>query len=154
MNVVTTGLEQPSPLTSVADEPGVLPGKMKPGIKQMISQAWDRHCRDRVAVSKNRFEVFEVMVAQYEKELQSQMNEVFALEVDFPSPFVTEVYSDTEPVAREARRRGLRAGNSMTLATQWDFHLGKNIAVLPNWCFVRPSPIYWSWPFLVDLGVC
>ena len=123
VNVVTTGLEQPSPLTSVADEPGILPGKMKPGIKQMISQAWDRHCRDRVAVSKNRFEVFEVMVAQYEKELQSQMNEVFALEVDFPSPFVTEVYTDTEPVAREARRRGLRAGNSMTLATQWDFHL-------------------------------
>ena len=123
VNVVTTGLEQPSLLTSVADEPGILPGKMKPGIKQMISQAWDRHCRDRVAVSKNRFEVFEVMVAQYEKELQSQMNEIFALEVDFPSPFVTEVYTDTEPVAREARRRGLRAGNSMTLATQWDFHL-------------------------------
>ena len=117
------GQQQSSSSSTVADEsPGVLSGKMKSGIKQMISQAWDKHCRDRIAVSKNRFEIYEVLEAQYYKELQDQ-NEVFTLEVAFPSPFVTEVYTDTEPVAQEARRRGLRAGASMTLATQWDFQL-------------------------------
>ena len=126
VNVVVAGLEQSPSSTSVTDESGKLHGGIKSGLKQMISQAWDKHCRDRVAVSKNRFEVFEVMVAQYEKELQGYMNEVFALEVEFPSPFVTEVYTDTEPVAREARRRGLRAGNSMTLATRWDFHVDEH----------------------------
>ena len=105
------------------EEPGILRGNLKSGMKQMISQAWEKHCRDRTAVSKSRFEVYEVLQTQYFKELQDQMNEVFATEVGFPSPFVTEVYTDTEPVAQEARRRGLRAGTSMTLATQWDFHL-------------------------------
>ena len=34
---------------------------------------------------------------------------------------VTEVYTDTEPIAKEAVRRGLRAGESLTLASGWDF---------------------------------
>ena len=82
---------------------------MKTGIKQMISQAWDQHCRDRVAVSKNRFEVFEVLATMYDQELRDNMNETFVQEVDFPDPIVTEIYSDTHPVASEARRQGLRA---------------------------------------------
>lgn len=63
------------------------------------------------------------MESLYGQELREQMNEVFALEVDFPDPFITEVYTDTEPVAREARRRGLRTGQSLTLSTSWDFTL-------------------------------
>ena len=98
-------------------------GKMKTGIKQMISQAWDQHCRDRVAVSKNRFEVFEVLATMYDQELRDNMNETFVQEVDFPDPIVTEIYSDTHPVASEARRQGLRAGESLTLSTGWDFYL-------------------------------
>ena len=63
------------------------------------------------------------MEALHGQELREQMNETFALEVDFPDPFITEVYADTEPVAKEARRRGLRAGQSLTLSTSWDFFL-------------------------------
>ena len=102
---------------------------MKTGIKQMISQAWDRHCRDRVAVSKSKYEVFEVMSTLHEQELRDNMNETFVLEVDFPDPFITEVYTDTEPVAREARKRGLRAGNSLTLKTGWGFRLEEHRAM-------------------------
>eukprot|EP00435_Cladocopium_sp_Y103_P044136 s2398_g12.t1 len=60
------------------------------------------------------------------------MNETFVLEVDFPGPFVTEVYTDTEPVAREARKRGLRAGESLTLATGWNFLLEKHRIAAKN----------------------
>ena len=111
---------------------GQLRGSIKPGIKQMISQAWDRHCRDRVAVSKNRFEVYEVMTALYDQELRDHMNETFVLEVDFPGPFITEVYTDTEPVAREARKRGLRAGESLTLSTGWNFLLEEHRTAAKN----------------------
>ena len=95
--------------------------KPKPGVQQMISQAWDRHCRDRTAVSKDRHEVFEVMLEQWNHEVQLGMNEIFLAEFQFPDPFVMEVYTDVEPIAREARRRGLRAAKSMTLHTGWDF---------------------------------
>jgi transposase InsO family protein len=93
--------------------------KPKPGVQQMISQAWDRHCRDRTAVSKDRH--FEVMLEQWNHEVQLGMNEIFLAVFQFPDPFVMEVYTDVEPIAREARRRGLRAAKSMTLHTGWDF---------------------------------
>lgn len=101
----------------------LMASKIKPGVRQMISQAWEKHCRDRAAMSKGKYEIYEVMESLYGQELREQMNEVFALEVDFPDPFITEVYTDTEPVAREARRRGLRTGQSLTLSTSWDFTL-------------------------------
>ena len=94
---------------------------MKAGIAQMISQAWSRHCRDREAVSKNRFEVLAVLMEQWNGEVRNSMNEVFVTEVQGPNLFVTEVYTDTEPIAKEAVRRGLRAGSSLTLASGWDF---------------------------------
>ena len=94
---------------------------MKAGIAQMISQAWNRHCRDREAVSKNRFEVLAVLMEQWNGEIRNSMNEVFVTEVHGPNLFVTEVYTDTEPIAKEAVRRGLRAGSSLTLASGWDF---------------------------------
>ena len=59
----------------------------------------------------------------YDQELRDNMNETFVQEVDFPDPIVTEIYSDTHPVASEARRQGLRAGESLTLSTGWDFYL-------------------------------
>ena len=94
---------------------------MKAGIAQMISQAWNRHCRDREAVSKNRFEVMAVLMEQWNGEIKNSMNEIFVTEVHGLNLFVTEVYTDTEPIAKEAVRRGLRAGESLTLASGWDF---------------------------------
>ena len=47
---------------------------MKAGIAQMISQAWSRHCRDREAVSKNRFEVLAVLMEQWNGEVRNSMN--------------------------------------------------------------------------------
>ena len=78
------------------------------------------------------FEVYELMTGLYDQELRDQMNETCVLEVDFPGPFVTEVYTDTEPVAREARRRCLRAGESLTLSTGWNFLLEEHRTAAKN----------------------
>ena len=119
---------EPASKEVVAPDDFVLQPKAKPmkaGIAQMISQAWNRHCRDREAVSKNRFEVMAVLMEQWNSEIKNSMNEVFVTEVHGLNLFVTEVYTDTEPIAKEAVRRGLRAGESLTFASGWDFRDGK-----------------------------
>ena len=54
-------------------------------------------------------------------EMRQHENQVFAMEVSLPDPFVTEVFTDTELIAAAARRFGLNAGDSLTLKTGWDF---------------------------------
>ena len=121
--------------------------KVKTGIKQMITQAWDQRCRDRAAVSKSRFEVFEALSTMYEQEPRDNMNETFVLEVDFPNPFVTEVYTDTEPVARSPSS-SLRAGQSVYLGTGWDFTVESYRQAGSS----RSSPMRWSLLFRLALG--
>jgi transposase InsO family protein len=131
--------------------------KPKAAVAQMISQAWDRHCRDREAVSKDRYEVFSVMMEQWNKEVQDGMNETFVAQLqlghdkmDFSAaqhPFVTEVYTDTEPIAVEARRRGLRASNSLTLGTGWNFLEASDRARAIKWIkFNKPYLVVLAFP--------
>lgn len=89
--------------------------KIKPGQRQMITQAWEKHRKDQIAVSADRFEINEVWHAEWDAEMKRSMNETFVTTLQFPSPFVTEVYTDTEPVAKAARQLGLHAGDSLTL---------------------------------------
>ena len=53
------------------------------------------------------------------------MNEAFTMELHL-TPFVTEVYTDTEPIAKAAVKRGLLAGDSLTLGTGWDFSIARH----------------------------
>ncbi|CAK9043510.1 unnamed protein product [Durusdinium trenchii] len=99
-----------------------LHGKFKKGISQMISQAWHQHRRDQLALSVGSKEIQDVYMATWDAEMREAMNETFAVEFDLTSTFLTEVYTDTEPVAQATRRRGLIAGESLTLGTGWDFH--------------------------------
>ena len=75
--------------------------KIKPGIRQMISQAWHKHRRQQLAVSVSPKQLKQIMVAEWENEMKGYMNEAFTMELDL-SPFVTEVYTDTEPIAKAA----------------------------------------------------
>ena len=95
--------------------------KVKPGIKQMISQAWERHRRDQLAVSANRHRIMEVFNMTWMGEMRKHEQQVFTVDMALPDPFVTEVFTDTEPIAAAARRKGLNAGQSLTLNTGWDF---------------------------------
>ncbi|CAK9020086.1 unnamed protein product [Durusdinium trenchii] len=103
-----------------------LHGKLKKGISQMISQAWHRHRRDQLALSVGSKEIQEVFMATWDMEMREALNETFAMELRLPSTFITEVYTDTEPVAHAARRRGLNPGDSLTLGTGWDFRLAEH----------------------------
>ena len=103
-----------------------LHGKLKKGISQMISQAWHRHRRDQLALSVGSKEIQEVFMATWDMEMREALNETFAMELRLPSTFIAEVYTDTEPVAHAARRRGLNPGDSLTLGTGWDFRLAEH----------------------------
>ncbi|CAK9106138.1 Uncharacterized protein SCF082_LOCUS49439 [Durusdinium trenchii] len=65
----------------------------------------------------------EIFMATWETVMRAYMNETFFLEFTFPHTLATEVFTDTEPVARAIRRRGLHAGDSLTLSSGWDLRL-------------------------------
>ena len=98
-------------------------GKTKAGVRQMISQAWEQHRRDQKMISASPGKIKEILLASWETEMRDAMNEVFSLEIQLPATLVTEVFTDTEPIARATRRRGLNAGDSLTLGTGWNFLL-------------------------------
>ena len=76
----------------------------------MVSQAWERHRRDQLLISTGAKEVNEIFNVSWEAEMSGFMKEAFAVEFQLPNPFVQEVFSDTDPVARAAQRRGLVLG--------------------------------------------
>ena len=94
--------------------------KIKPGVRQVITQAWEKHRRQQLAVSLDRKQLCEIMMVEWEKGMQNYMNEIFAMEFDL-RPFVIEIYTDTEPIAKAAQRKGLKASDSLTFGTGWDF---------------------------------
>ena len=63
------------------------------------------------------------MCKTHEADVQRWMNETFVMEASIPNPFVTEVFMDTEPIAQAAVRKGLQAGQSMSLNSGWNFLL-------------------------------
>lgn len=65
----------------------------------MITQAWERHRRDQLAVSMTASEVNEVFMSSWANEMKGYASETFIATVELPNPFVTEIYTDTEPVA-------------------------------------------------------
>ncbi|CAJ1376426.1 unnamed protein product [Effrenium voratum] len=64
-------------------------------------------------------EIMEVMHQEWNGRFQDFMNETFVSAVDFPKTFVTEVYTTTKPILREAARRGHRVGSALSLETGW-----------------------------------
>ena len=121
------------------NSPWTLHQKLKRGQAQMISQAWEKHVRDRLNVSVGHREVRQALVTEYEQEMQSFINdEIFVHCVDLTtslrstsgssrgmsslrSPCVSEVYTNTQRVMSEAARRGHRVGTPMSLENGWDF---------------------------------
>ena len=97
--------------------------QVKPGLSQMISQAWEKHRRDSLAISMSTKEVNELLYDQWEDDMQQCLNETFlgSVAIDFGGIFVSEVYTTTERIKAEAEKKGLRAGTSMSLHTGWDF---------------------------------
>ena len=94
---------------------------LKSGHRQLVSQAWDRHRRDQVAISCTATKLRDVMTAEYYTTMNKGAREAFVMEIPM---LCTEIYSDIEPVSTAARRRGHSTGSStLTLNTGWDFRL-------------------------------
>ena len=101
----------------------VLNDKIKPGVKQMITQAWAKHKKEQKLISCQQSDVHQILLTSWDQEMRDCMNETFSIEFTFPNILATEVFTDTEPIARSVRRRGLHAGDSLTLSTDWNFLL-------------------------------
>ncbi|CAK9086030.1 Uncharacterized protein SCF082_LOCUS40715, partial [Durusdinium trenchii] len=138
------------PMLELETNPWRIHQAVKPGQAKMISDAWERHERDRRLVSLSAKEVNEVYEEQWHRAMDHFQNEIFVttltvgdeksfqshamsenrlisknpdlVENDrFPKTFVTEVYTNTERVAQTARKRGHRVGASMSLESGWNF---------------------------------
>ena len=94
---------------------------IKKGQALMISQAWDQHVADRQKVSATSHQVLEVYHEDWLATMQESMNEVMMASVEFPSPLVSEVYTNSQNILREAKKRGHGVGSAMSLETGWNF---------------------------------
>jgi len=127
------------------DNPWRLHQDLKRGQTQMISQAWEQHCRDRQHVSKSPKEVLHVMHQEWNSSMQSFLNEPFVMKIDITpempetlaykevldtetataykatQPLVGEIYTATEQISKQAQLRGHRTSASMSLENGWDF---------------------------------
>ena len=60
--------------------------ELKPGQAQLISQAWEKHCRDRTLTSRSRKEVLEAMQEDWDKQMAGCFKERFIMKIDIVPP--------------------------------------------------------------------
>ena len=102
--------------------PWALNQQLKRGVANMVSQAWDKHERDRRLVSQSRRHVLEALEIDWWQSMEAGMNEAFITAVDFGDQVtVSEVFTHTQRVINEAARRGHKVGTPLSLQTGWDF---------------------------------
>ncbi|CAL1154284.1 unnamed protein product [Cladocopium goreaui] len=83
---------------------------VKPGQRQLISQAWEKHVADRKKTSVTKAQINDAFETMWTAEMESFMNETFLANIHLPS---------TTPA--EAQKRGHCTGPPMSLETGWDF---------------------------------
>ena len=143
----------------------------------MIAQAWAKHEADRLRTSWGPEKVRQILVAEHEAEMRSFVNdEIFVQPLDLchslyalggpadgpvsaaneslacekgakDRPFLTEVYTTSQNVSKEAARRGHRVGDALSLETGWNFLIPshreaaeKKIAEEKPYCLVLAFP--------------
>ena len=120
------GIEEPQEAVTDSDSDGFgnpwkLHSTLKKGQTLMVSQAWDQHVADRQKISITSKQVLEVMHDDWMADMETSMNDVMVTSVEFPSPLVAEVYTNSQNVLKEARRRGHVVGSALSLETGWNF---------------------------------
>ena len=100
--------------------------ELRPGLSQQISQAWERHERDRRLVSRSAKEVEAAMDFEWESNMMDFMNETFVTTIDLAhpqlrEPLVQEIFTATQRVTLEAQKRGHLTGDPLSLESGWDF---------------------------------
>ena len=103
--------------------------EVKPGISQMIADAWSKHERDRQLVSKSAKEVLEAMQVDWKDQMEQALNETFITTIAFPrsslsgrrTPLMQEIFTTSQRVTTEAQKKGHATGQPLSLETNWDF---------------------------------
>lgn len=55
------------------------------------------------------------MEAEWQDEMQKAQNEVMLVSMEFPNPLISEIYTSSKNVMKEAQRRGHGVGTAMSL---------------------------------------
>ena len=100
---------------------------VKKGQAQLIAQAWQKHQRDQRLVSHGH--VHAVLKAEWEKEMERNLNENFATSITLsPEPsdpkqgvLVSEVFTAVQRIIKEAKKKGHSVGSALSLETGWNF---------------------------------
>ena len=117
----------------------------------MIAQAWAKHEKERLRTSWGPRKIHQTMVAEHEAEMRSFVTDEIFVQPMFlahssyalaenhevsenakqpqnvkfskyaDKPFLTEVYTNSQNVTKEAERRGHRVGDAPSLETGWNF---------------------------------
>lgn len=69
----------------------------------LIAQAWNQHVADRKKVSTTPRRLRSIMEAEWMKEMEKSQHETMVSSIEFPSPLISEVYTNSQNVMREAR---------------------------------------------------
>ena len=122
----TVGEKEPPEYAADSDSDGFgnpwkLNSTIKKGQALMIAQAWDQHVADRQKISATSRQVLETMHEDWMADMEAAMNDVMVTSVEFPSPLVSEVYTNSQNILKEARRRGHVVGSALSLETGWNF---------------------------------
>ena len=104
--------------------PFTLNQEVKKGVAQLVAQAWSRHEKERGLISKSHKEIYEVLKKDWFRSMEGGINEAFISSVSLePPPLVSEIFTTTQRVQKEAERRGHSTGTAMSLETGWNFLL-------------------------------
>ena len=109
--------------------------ELKPGISQLVSQAWDQYVKDRNLVSTSKHEINEVFQGDWFNEMEECLNETFIATIRLPpdKPMFQEIFTGTQRVTSEAQARGHHVGPALPLETGWDFTKAVDRAAALKW---------------------
>ena len=107
---------------------------VKPGVGQLIAQAWQQHERDQKLISVSKKDVQDVFQAEWTDLMDKALNETFVTTIRFPEkPLMQEIFTASQRVTHEAESRGHQAGPALSLETGWDFIRAIDRAAAIKW---------------------
>lgn len=77
---------------SLENNPYKIHQNVKPGVGQLVAQAWAQHERDRKMVSASRHDANETMLEDWQKQMDACLNETFVATIkQAVGPFMQEI---------------------------------------------------------------
>ena len=115
---------------------GAVVSKLKPGQRQLITQAWARHRREQLLISCTQGQVRHALTAEYFADCRRALNETFVFEVPL---LAAEAVAPLDVVSRQALVRGHTIAGPWLHGSEFDLTLRQDRRrVLDNMLLERP----------------